>query len=115
MLQQVGKAEVLVDKMHCAPTPSDSGHLDQALPVNLALLKLDLRMGGAHDQIDSLGTGGDDPRHGLNHVFQPLAAIDQSESAYHLPAGEVPAVLVRAVAMVRDLRHSMRNHPHLRP
>ena len=115
VLQEVGKAEILVDETHVRADAQRFGHFDQALPVDFALLPLDLRVGGADDQINGLGTSGDDPRHGLNHVFQPLAATDQSESANHPPAGESQPRLVRAVALIRNLRHSVGNHPHLRP
>ena len=113
--QQVAKAEVLVDETHIRPDTQILGHLDQALAVNLAFLTLDLRVGGAHDQVDDLGKGGDDAGHGLNHVFQPLASTDEPEGADDLPSRESQPSLVRAVAPIRDLRHSMRNHPHLRP
>ena len=99
VLQEVGKAEILVDETHVLADAQRFGHLDQALAIDFAFLALDLRMGGAHDQINGLGTGGHDLGHGLDHVFQPLAAIDESEGANHPPAREPQPRLVRAIAL----------------
>ena len=55
MHQKVGKAEILVHKTHVLADAQRFGHLDQAFPVSLALMELDLRMGGADDQVDGLG------------------------------------------------------------
>jgi len=53
--QEIGKAEILVYKTHMRADTQRFGHLDQAFPVHFTLLKLDLRMGGAHDQINGPG------------------------------------------------------------
>ena len=106
VLQQFGKAEILVDETHMRADAQRLGHLDQALAIDLALLTLDLRVGGAHDQVHDVGTGGDDPGHGLDHVFQPLAAIDQSEGA-NAPAGP------RAPAAPCACRRARRQPPAL--
>ncbi len=115
VLQQVGKAEILVHEAHVRADAQRFGHLDQAFAVDFALVTLDLRVGDAHDQVNRFGTSGDDPGHGLDHVFQPLASIDEPEGANHPPARQPQPGLLRAVALIGDLRHSVRNHPHLRP
>src|SRR5208283_4215343 len=79
MHQQVGKAKILVHETYVFTDAQRFGHFNQAFPVNFTLLPFDLRVGGAHDQVQSIRASGDDPRHGLNHVFESLASIDQSE------------------------------------
>ena len=70
------------------------GHRDQALTVDLALLAFDLGVGRAHDQVQDLRTGGHDPGHGLDHVLQPLPAVDEPESADHPSARQSQPCLV---------------------
>src|SRR5207249_379007 len=88
------------------------GHLDQAVAVNLTLLALDLWGGGAHDQVDDLRTDGHSPGHGLDHIFQSLPAVDESEGANYPPARQPQPGLVGVVAVKIDFRYSMGNHPY---
>ena len=70
-------------------------HGDKALSIHLSFMPFYLWMCRANDNVHGLGTNRDDPRHGLNHMFQPLAAIDESEAADDLPVGKFKSRLWR--------------------
>ena len=89
---QLGQLEIPVHETDMRADAERLGHRDQALPVDFSLLAFDLGVGNTHDQVEGLRTGGHDPGHGLDHVFQPLAPIDESEGANHASARQVPAV-----------------------
>ena len=86
------RLEIPVHETHVRADAERLGHRDQALAVDFPLLAFDLGVGNTHDQVKGLRTGGHDPGHGLDHVFQPLASIDESEGANHASARAVPAV-----------------------
>ena len=98
-MQQVRQAQILIDKPHMRADTEIFGHFDQACAVHLPFLTLNLRMRCADDQIECLRTGSHDLRHGLNHVFQSLASIDQPKGANDLSSREIQLFLVHWIAL----------------
>ena len=59
-------------------------------------------MGDAHDQVQGVRAGVNNPRHGLDHEFQPLAAIDESEGANDFPSVSEAADVAAASAVAAE-------------
>jgi len=115
MLHQVGHAQKPVDESHMVADAQLVGHSHQAGAIDFPFLPFDQGMRGADDQVQRFGTGGHNLRHGLNHVLEPLAAVDQPKSANRASVGEAKLCSCEAIPFERNLGHAMRNHVYPRP
>src|SRR5438309_2174412 len=88
MREKIGKAEKLIYETHVLSNAQLFSHLDQALSINFPFVTFDLRMRDSDDQIHYIWKDGDDPGHRADHVFQSLAAVDESEGANNPPPRE---------------------------
>ena len=113
VFHELGQAQIPVHEANVIADAQRLGHPGQGLPVDFSLPALHLRMCGPHDQVQNLRVGGHDPGHGLDHVFQPLPAVDETESTEHSPAHEAQTCLVSLALVPGNLRYAVGNHLHV--
>ena len=65
--------EIAVAKHHAVGDAECRRERDERLAIPLALVAEEPRMGGAGDHVDRRRMPGDDPRHRVDHVLDPLA------------------------------------------
>jgi hypothetical protein len=94
---------------------AEAGHLGvQPLAVGLTVVTPDLGVGGAEDDVEQVGVGGDDGRQGVDDVLDALVRAQQPEGHEDGPALGPDGRLGGVGVGERDVGHAVGDHDHLR-